>query len=95
MAVGSDRFWRVLGRSAQKAQSASRRRVEQAGDHASWASGLSDAELVTEAAALRAPSASKLDVPRYLALTREASDRTLGMRPFDVQLLGSRATSRR
>ncbi|WP_032370318.1 accessory Sec system translocase SecA2 [Rhodococcoides fascians] len=89
MAVGSDRFWRVLGRSAQKAQSASRRRVEQAGDHASWASGLSDAELVTEAAALRAPSASKLDVPRYLALTREASDRTLGMRPFDVQLLGA------
>ncbi|TFI45164.1 accessory Sec system translocase SecA2 [Rhodococcus sp. 1R11] len=89
MAVGSDRFWRVLGRSAQKAQSASRRRVEQAGDHASWASALSDAELATEVAALRAPSASKLDVPRYLALTREASDRTLGMRPFDVQILGA------
>ncbi|CCQ16218.1 Protein translocase subunit secA [Rhodococcus sp. AW25M09] len=89
MALGSDRFWRVLGRSAQKAQSTSRQRVDQAQSHAEWASALSDAALATEASSLRVEDAAKLDVPRYLALVREASARALNMRPFDVQLHGA------
>ncbi|MGV8871448.1 MAG: accessory Sec system translocase SecA2 [Rhodococcus sp. (in: high G+C Gram-positive bacteria)] len=89
MALGSDRFWRVLGRSAQKAQSTSRQRVDQAQSHAEWASALTDAELSTEASSLRVADAARLDVPRYLALVREASDRALNMRPFDVQLHGA------
>ncbi len=89
MALGSDRFWRVLGRSAQKAQSTSRQRVERAQEHAEWAAALDDSALATEATALRVGSAARLDVPRYLALVREASERTLNMRPFDVQLHGA------
>ncbi|MFI8565024.1 accessory Sec system translocase SecA2 [Rhodococcus sp. NPDC078407] len=89
MALGSDRFWRVLGRSAQKAQSTSRQHVDRAQEHAQWAADLEDGELATEAAALRVDDAARLDVPRYLALVREAGDRTLSMRPFDVQLHGA------
>ena len=89
MALGSDRFWRVLGRSAQKAQSTSRRRVDRAQEHAEWAAALSESELASEATALRVDDAERLDVPRYLALTREASDRALELRPFDVQLHGA------
>ncbi|MCJ0893542.1 accessory Sec system translocase SecA2 [Rhodococcus sp. ARC_M5] len=89
MALGSDRFWRVLGRSAQKAQSTSRQRVDRAQEHAEWAAALTESELVTEATALRVENAARLDVPRYLALTREASERALKLRPFDVQLHGA------
>ncbi|WP_415976817.1 accessory Sec system translocase SecA2 [Rhodococcus sp. 077-4] len=89
MALGSDRFWRVLGRSAQKAQSTSRQQVERAQGHAEWASALSERQLATEATGLRVEKAAQLDVAQYLALTREASDRVLDMRPFDVQLHGA------
>ncbi|OZD04570.1 accessory Sec system translocase SecA2 [Rhodococcus sp. 06-235-1A] len=89
MALGSDRFWRVLGRSAQKAQSTSRQRVDRAQEHAEWAAALDDSDLATQATALRVETAARLDVPRYLALVREASERTLSMRPFDVQLHGA------
>lgn len=89
MALGSDRFWRVLGRSAQKAQSTSRQQVDRAQEHAGWASALSTGDLAVEANALRVDDAARLDVPRYLALVREASDRALDLRPFDVQLHGA------
>ncbi|OZE76131.1 accessory Sec system translocase SecA2 [Rhodococcus sp. 15-649-2-2] len=89
MALGSDRFWRVLGRSAQKAQSTSRQHVDRAQEHAEWAAAMDDSDLATEAIALRVDNAARLDVPRYLALVREASARTLSMRPFDVQLHGA------
>lgn len=89
MALGSDRFWRVLGRSAQKAQSTSRQQVDRAQEHAGWASALSTGDLAVEANALRVDDAARLDVPRYLALVREASDRALNLRPFDVQLHGA------
>ncbi|MGA9871381.1 MAG: accessory Sec system translocase SecA2 [Rhodococcus sp. (in: high G+C Gram-positive bacteria)] len=89
MAFGSDRFWNVLGRSAQKGQARSRSRVGKSLDHAEWASGLSDADIAVAAGDLRVAGVAKLDVPRFLALAREASTRSLGMTPFDVQLLAA------
>ena len=65
MALGSDRFWRVLGRSAQKAQSTSRRRVDRAQEHAEWAAALSETELATEATALRVDNAEAWKAERH------------------------------
>ncbi|MGB7385159.1 MAG: accessory Sec system translocase SecA2 [Rhodococcus sp. (in: high G+C Gram-positive bacteria)] len=89
MAFGSDRFWKVLGRSAQKRQARSRTQVDQAAAHSTWASAFSDSDIATAANELRVHTGSELDVPRYLALVREASTRSLGMTPFDVQLLAA------
>ncbi|WP_072806371.1 accessory Sec system translocase SecA2 [Rhodococcoides yunnanense] len=89
MALGSDRLWRVLGRSAQKAHTRSRSTVDQASSLASWASGKSDADIAEAASDLRVGAIDKLDVPRYLALVREAAERSIDMTPFDVQLLGA------
>src|SRR3989344_5451503 len=56
---------------------------------------LSDAELKEESGKLRvrAQAAEPLDelLPRAFALAREAARRTLGQRPFDVQLVGGMA----
>lgn len=89
MALGSDRLWRVLGRSAQKGQARSRSRVDLASEHEDWARGLTDSELTAAATLLRVDRSEDLDVPRYLALVREASDRAVELRPFDVQLLAA------
>ncbi len=67
----------------------------QVGEFAEWAAGLSDAQLRGEVTALRGqvPSGSPFDddeeLQRYLALGREAAERSIGLRPFDVQLLGT------
>ncbi|AYJ49964.1 accessory Sec system translocase SecA2 [Rhodococcus sp. P1Y] len=87
--MASDRFWRILGRSAQKGQARSRAGVDRATDHAEWASALSDADLAVAASELRVDEADRLDVPRYLALVREAATRALDLTPFDVQLLAA------
>lgn len=89
MALGSDRFWQVLGRKAQKGQASSRSRVEHVADHAEWAGALSDDEMAAAATELRAQGVDKLDSSRYLALVREAATRSLDMTPFDVQLLAA------
>ncbi|OZC61477.1 MULTISPECIES: accessory Sec system translocase SecA2 [Nocardiaceae] len=89
MASGTDRFWKVLGRSAQKGQARSRSSVDNAAGHAEWAKGLSDEDLKAAAADATVSDAAKLDVPRYLALVREASSRALELQPFDVQLLAA------
>lgn len=89
MAVGSDRFWKVLGRSAQKSQARSRSRVNEASSRADWARALSDADVAAAAAELRVDHADKLDVAGCLALSREASSRSLGLTPFDVQLFAA------
>ncbi len=67
----------------------------QVGELAEWAAGLSDARLRGEVTALRGqvPSGSPFDddeeLQRYLALGREAAERSIRLRPFDVQLLGT------
>ncbi|MDO4781568.1 MAG: preprotein translocase subunit SecA, partial [Candidatus Saccharibacteria bacterium] len=57
---------------------------------------LSDAELAEQTAVLKKRLSKKgetLDtiLPDAFAVVREAADRTLGMRPFDVQLIGGMA----
>ena len=54
------------------------------------AAGLDD-EQITKAAKLLELSelADAADIPQFLAIAREAAERTTGLRPFDVQLLGA------
>ncbi len=33
--------------------------------------------------------AESVDIPQFLAIAREAAERTIALRPFDVQLLGA------
>lgn len=54
------------------------------------AAGLDDDQLAKAARLLNLGKlADSADVPQFLALAREAAERTTGLRPFDVQLLGA------
>ena len=70
-------------------------RVEEINSLEADIKALSDAELKEESGKLRvrAQAAEPLDelLPRAFALAREAAYRTLGQRPFDVQLVGGMA----
>ncbi|MDY6809495.1 MAG: accessory Sec system translocase SecA2 [Actinomycetota bacterium] len=81
-------MWRLLGSQSSRNQSKSVALIKDADAHTSWAADLTDDEF--------APEAQKLDIgsktadrARFLALVREAADRSLEMRPFDVQLQGA------
>ncbi|MFD3746070.1 accessory Sec system translocase SecA2 [Nocardia sp. NPDC058633] len=77
-----DGFWRLLqGRGV--AEEARRRDavVATAREHETRVSALTDSELAAVVA--------EADEAEFLAVAREASVRALGMRPFDVQLLGA------
>ncbi|MGC5258785.1 accessory Sec system translocase SecA2 [Gordonia sp. DT218] len=81
-------MWRLLGSQSSRNQSKSVSLIKDADAHSAWADGLDDDAFADEA--------EKLDIgmngddrARFLALAREAADRTLGMRPFDVQLQGA------
>ncbi len=72
--------------------------VTRVGERAEWAAGLDDDALRAEVDSLRGqtpvedPGAAPFadaDVITYLALAREAAERSVGLRPFDVQLLGA------
>ncbi|RMH01320.1 MAG: preprotein translocase subunit SecA [Planctomycetota bacterium] len=66
--------------------------VEAVNAKAEWAAGLSEADMKAQTAAWREEVAAgrKLDelVPEAFAMVREAADRTLGLRHFDVQIIG-------
>ena len=54
------------------------------------AAGLDDDQLAKAARLLNLEKlADSADAPQFLALAREAAERTTGLRPFDVQLLGA------
>ena len=54
------------------------------------AAGLDDEQLAKAAKLLNLDKlADSADLPQFLAIAREAADRTTGLRPFDVQLLGA------
>ncbi len=54
------------------------------------ARGLDDEQLTKAAQLLELGElADSADVPQFLAIAREAAERTTGLRPFDVQLLGA------
>lgn len=86
----SSKFWKLLGASTDKNQNRSMNQVRASAEFDDKAAGLDD-EQITKAAKLLELSelADAADIPQFLAIAREAADRTTGLRPFDVQLLGA------
>ena len=72
-----------------------RKSVDAINDCADWAADLDQAAMRAQTQAWRQELADggKVDaiLPRAFAMVREAADRSLGLRPYDVQLLGALA----
>jgi preprotein translocase subunit SecA len=86
----SSRFWRLLGASTEKNRSRSLADVDASSEFDKEAADLSDEKLRKATGLLKLGDlAESADVPQFLAIAREAADRTTGLRPFDVQLLGA------
>jgi preprotein translocase subunit SecA len=86
----SSKFWKLLGASTDRNQNRSMDQVRASAEFDDKAAGLDD-EQITKAAKLLELSelADAADIPQFLAIAREAAERTTGLRPFDVQLLGA------
>ncbi|MUL49163.1 accessory Sec system translocase SecA2 [Mycobacterium sp. CBMA293] len=86
----SSKFWKLLGASTDKNQNRSMDQVRASAEFDDKAAGLDD-EQITKAAKLLDLSelAESADIPQFLAIAREAAERTTTLRPFDVQLLGA------
>ncbi len=86
----SSKFWKLLGASTDKNQNRSMNQVRASAEFDDKAAGLDD-EQITKAAKLLELSelADAADIPQFLAIAREAAERTTTLRPFDVQLLGA------
>jgi preprotein translocase subunit SecA len=86
----SSRFWRLLGASADKNQSRSLAQVKASAEYDDKAADLDDEQLRKAAGLLNLDDlADSDDIPQFLAVAREAAERTTELRPFDVQLLGA------
>jgi len=86
----SSRFWRLLGASTEKNRSRSLSQVTDASDYDEEAAGLTDKQLRKAAGLLNLDDlAESDDIAQFLAIAREAAERSTGLRPFDVQLLGA------
>src|SRR6202048_5095138 len=87
--VGS-RFWKLLGASTDKDQSRSMAQVGTSADFEEKAADLDDEQLRKAAKLLNLDDlASSADIPQFLAIAREAAERTTTLKPFDVQLQGA------
>jgi preprotein translocase subunit SecA len=86
----SRRFWRLLGATTDKVEAQSMAEVEAAAAFDDKAKGLDDEQLAKAAQLLDLGDlAESADIPQFLAIAREAAERSTGLRPFDVQLLGA------
>jgi preprotein translocase subunit SecA len=86
----SSRFWRLLGASTEKNRSRSLGDVTASAEYDDEAAGLDDKKLRKAAGLLKLEDlAESADIPQFLAIAREAAERTTDLRPFDVQLLGA------
>jgi preprotein translocase subunit SecA len=86
----SNRFWKLLGASTDKDQAQSMAKVTAASEFDEKAAGLDDEQLRKAAKLLELGDlAESSDIPQFLAIAREASERATTLRPFDVQLLGA------
>lgn len=86
----SNRFWKLLGASTDKDQAKSMTAVRASATFDDKAAGLDDEQLRKAAGLLNLDDlADSSDIPQFLALVREASQRAISLRPFDVQLLGA------
>jgi preprotein translocase subunit SecA len=80
----------MLGASTEKNQSRSLTQVTASEEYNEEAADLNDEKLRKAAGLLKLEDlAESADIPQFLAIAREAADRTTGLRPFDVQLLGA------
>jgi preprotein translocase subunit SecA len=86
----SGRFWRLLGASTEKNQTRSLAEVTASSEYDKEAADLNDEKLRKAAGLLNLDDlADSDDISQFLAIAREAGERTTGLRPFDVQLLGA------
>jgi preprotein translocase subunit SecA len=86
----SNRFWRLLGASTDRDQAQSMGLVRDAAEFDEKAAELDDEQLLKAAQLLNLDDlAESADVPQFLAIAREASERTTTLKPFDVQLQGA------
>jgi preprotein translocase subunit SecA len=86
----SGRFWRLLGASTEKDRSRSLAEVTAASEYDEEAADLKNEQLRKAAGLLKLDDlAESDDIPQFLAIAREAAERSTGLRPFDVQLLGA------
>jgi preprotein translocase subunit SecA len=86
----SSRFWRLLGASTERDRSRSLTDVTASSEYDEEAADLSDEKLCKATGLLKLDDlADSADIPQFLAIAREAADRTTALRPFDVQLLGA------
>lgn len=83
-------FWRMLGATTEKTKAESMAEVDASAEFDEKAKGLDDDQLKKAAELLELDElAGSADIPQFLAIAREAAERTTGLRPFDVQLLGA------
>ncbi|KUI47740.1 accessory Sec system translocase SecA2 [Mycobacterium sp. GA-1199] len=86
----SNRFWKLLGASTDRSQAQSMAQVRRSADFDEKAAALDDEKLSKAAKLLNLDDlAESTDIPQFLAIAREAAERTTSLRPFDVQLLGA------
>ncbi|WP_229478213.1 accessory Sec system translocase SecA2 [Mycolicibacterium mageritense] len=86
----SSKFWKLLGASTERNQARSLSEVKGAADFEKKAADLDDEQLKKAAKLLQLEDlAESSDIPQFLAIAREAAERTTALRPFDVQLLGA------
>ncbi|OKH72142.1 accessory Sec system translocase SecA2 [Mycolicibacterium sp.] len=86
----SSKFWKLLGASTERNQARSLSEVKGAADFEEKAADLDDEQLKKAAKLLQLEDlAESSDIPQFLAIAREAAERTTALRPFDVQLLGA------
>jgi preprotein translocase subunit SecA len=82
-----NRFWKLLGASTERDQARSMSQVDASADFDEKAAELDDEQLRKAAKLLNLKDlAESDDIPQFLAIAREASERTTTLRPFDVQL---------
>ncbi|EID08873.1 preprotein translocase subunit SecA [Mycolicibacterium phlei RIVM601174] len=86
----TNRFWRMLGASTERDQAQSMALVRKSAEFDEKAAALDDEQLRKAAKLLDLKNlAESADIPQFLAIAREAAERTVSLRPFDVQLLGA------
>jgi preprotein translocase subunit SecA len=86
----SGKFWKLLGASTEKDRSRSFAVVDAAAEYDDKAARLDDKQLNKAARLLNLEAlADSADISQFLAIAREAADRSIGLRPFDVQLHGA------
>lgn len=85
----ANRFWKLMGSTQGRDTSRAQSAVEASHGFDEWAGGLADEEFADAAHGLKLFGESAEDLARFLAIAREAATRTVGLRPFDVQLQGA------